>query len=143
MTHDKITLDKALPALEEVVAEAGGDFVYEMVGGSCVYYDQAEGKPSCGIGRALFRMGWTAEELIVMDNCGDLGSPASVAFKSLSGNVPWGDIPLIECDEGARQLLSTFQEGQDTGVSYGIALIRAKEAAKSVAPVQGSEDGGD
>lgn len=124
MSHDKITYDRALPALTKVVEEAGADYVYQPVSreedeypsGACLYAHNS--KPSCGVGRALVELGWTVQELEDFDSTGGM------TFGGLTGEA------LIECDNKTLALFDVFQTHQDQKVPWGTAFNRAKREAE-------------
>lgn len=84
-------------ALNDVVKEKGEDFAYTR--GKCVYF--ADGCPSCLIGMALSRVGYTE------DNISNL-------FTS------WDDIPAI--NQSAAEIMEKF--GYDARISHAAFLAQ-------------------
>lgn len=112
-----ITREDALRALEEVVAEAGEDYVYQPPnqGLTCVYV--ADGRPSCLVGRALFRLGVSIETLHWLDR--EFGG---FYCRDLNDELP----EKIPMDESAAIAFARAQERQDARCSWGEALRAAK-----------------
>lgn len=116
-----LPFDRVLATLEEVVAEKP-DFVYvpppasHPDGPKCLYV--AEGKPSCGVGVVLHRLGVPLEVLAHLDydDCG--------AGTAASGLDDYENGCLV--DTKAAKLLGEFQGQQDDGMPWQEALEWAK-----------------
>lgn len=119
-----LTYEHALALLERVVAEAGEGYTYirrphqYAPHTRCLYVH--EGKPDCGIGRALHAAGVPVEELMRLDD--DL-LPASWALDRLRG------IGILSSAFQASLLYTSFQNKQDEGHPWGEALNHAIYAA--------------
>lgn len=122
-----LTYADVVKAGEEVVKEAGPDFVYapidtESYGSKCVYVNGAS--PSCAVGRILSKLGVPIDVLEAMDERDatderveiDADIP-DVTFASADRLVAAGYLP----DSLAFVYLGTFQERQDGGIPYGEA----------------------
>jgi hypothetical protein len=115
-----ITPEVALDTLREVVAEAGEDYTYPpaMKGEACTYV--AGGKPSCLIGRVLFKLGVPLERLEEADRAqGGTGEPAFELLGTLKGEG------VVDVDLDVRHLFSEAQFAQDNGSCWGSALAAA------------------
>lgn len=115
-----------LRTLEEVVAEAGADYVCPKrplipseygPGTGCHYV--WENKPDCIVGRVLFKLGWTLDELRQIENM--------IAIR----------IPREEAELGSRlsiyswEILSFAQQWQDLGHEWSKCLAYAKDYARN------------
>ena len=123
-----ITATQAIEALRAVVAEAGPDHIYRIPKGydTCRYVEQdADGQrvPSCGVAKALHRLGVPIEELTKWESLsadsmsreGDYLPPAVAALGGRTLTTP-----------GAGRVFYAFQSKQDTNYSWGVALVRAE-----------------
>lgn len=113
-----ITIDRstALSLLEQAVAERGPDYVYPNVG-HCTYTDN--GKPSCGVGLALYIAGVPLHRLEALD--------AEEYIPSIYGVCTLlSDIVTIDFE--ALNVLGTFQGNQDVGYSWADSLGQARLA---------------
>lgn len=131
MTVEKLTADRAIELLREVVAEAGGDFVYKNEEGYrniCWYWHSGAGKPGCVVGRVLHRHGWSQADLVKIEGLAievaentheELGD--SLGF--IHGNVT----------EDAQRVLRVAQMAQDDGSPWGEALAKAELAYRGIA----------
>ncbi len=106
-----ITYESALEALKAAVAEKGEDYVYAWVDYKCVY--SHNGKPSCGVGHVLHRLGVDTEgfEHTTMN---------TKMFDSLAYRLR--DLSVITITQSAIDLLREFQNCQDEGRTWGEAL---------------------
>lgn len=110
-----LTAERSLELLEEVVTEAGEDYVYSFnygYQGTCVYV--SDGKPACLVGRVLAKHGVPVQELAAWDNLANIGASA----------IDQVNAPFIT-DE-ALKILLTAQLTQDDGATWGQALCEAK-----------------
>ena len=112
---DLINHRQAIEALRAVVAEAGLDYVYEKPNGNDCFYTW-DGKPSCGVGRALHRLGVPMHVLHLWEN--------SNAY-SLCDNDPDEMRPALTTPLGAR-VFQFFQSRQDDGKTWSDALTAAE-----------------
>ena len=113
---------KAITLLREVV-KGKEEYVYKRPVGSsgpaCVY--QANGEPSCVVGKALFKVGVTADELDAMDRTGVHTGINSVTLPE-----------RVSLTNDARAVFAAAQEKQDRGTEWGIALRAAEECYLSL-----------
>lgn len=123
MTDITITRADAVRALEHVVNEMGGDFVYESpvaATGTCYYV--YNGACSCGVSRALAYLGVPVEVLSLLDVATHDGLnfvPASIRSDQADGVLERNG---VELRYDAATVLQVFQELQDKQVEYGEAL---------------------
>ena len=115
-----IAFDMALEALNAVVDEKGGDYVYEggRMSRTYVAYDE----PSCIVGNALHRLGVSISTLTEMDRRTIDGAAIS-SRKVLE--VLEGSGFIIDND--AVMLLATAQVLQDAEIPWGDAVRMARE----------------
>lgn len=124
--------EEAVRLMEEVVSEKGADYVYKPVSlsdgsKSCFYV--RDGQPSCLVGHALVRAGWTIDEVHGLDGIGNDAPTASeiYLYKEFS-NLP-------------REVCETFdaaQHEQDGGNSWGDALERARDYCRNAQAERGA-----
>ena len=116
-----LTYEQVLDDLRAIVAERGADYVYPKVTvareGQCVYFDPANGAPSCIVGHWFARRDvdlWDEDygydwdvnlEMNVREVFDDCGLPLPFAI-----------------DDRAVTLLMQVQKQQDVGVPWGEAL---------------------
>lgn len=121
--------DKAIELLTAVVEERGKDFVYEPYtegaeenhGLTCFY--TVDGKPSCGVGLALFNAGVPISVLAEMDNLGlDVDDESAI---NSSGVLAILKRNGVEITDVAANTLFGFQVMQDMERPYGMALDNA------------------
>ena len=115
-----ITYDMVLEALNAVVDEKGGDYVYE--GGRMSRTYAAYDEPSCIVGNALHRLGVSISTLTEMDRRTIDGAAIS-SRKVLEVLEGRGFI----LDNGAVMLLATAQVLQDAEIPWGDAVREARE----------------
>ena len=109
MTREILTAERALQLLREVVAERPG-YVYEAPDSrGCAYVDPATGEPSCLVGHVFIRAGWSAAELRRWNRTAVSWLPSNLAIS-----------------EGARCMLDEAQQVQDSGWTWGEALLTAE-----------------
>ena len=122
---ERMTAEKALALLEQVVAERGKNFIYKgvpsdtIIVSDCVYavrIGRAAATPSCGVGLAVQLWHPATFKRLAKDEELRGGAPVEEMFERLG-------IPL---DDGADILLTEFQLQQDAGKRYGDALRSAK-----------------
>ncbi len=113
MKDTVLTLNMVLPVAERIVA-GHENFVYPSEGG-CHY--QLDGKPSCVVGKILSELGWSGEDLKVLDR------PEGDHTGVIGEWIENGD---IQADYAATQFLSTLQWHQDVSFPWGDALAKAK-----------------
>jgi hypothetical protein len=104
-----ITTEDALRALEEAVAEKGEDYIYPEAGKTCYY--ALDGAPSCLVGNALHRLGYSILQLEEFRSHPICSLPA--------------DVPM---EDRALDAFIRAQEAQDAGAPWGEALHVAREA---------------
>ena len=103
------------------VAAEQPDKVYEKPGDTCAY--EFDGKPSCLVGHAMFRLGVPLDVIRLCDNHG--------AIEHALDEVP------TEFDESGdeervyRALLGWAQGAQDSGKPWGEAVAEAEELVLS------------
>lgn len=118
-----ITAAQALAALEAVVQRDGPETVYVQVGdGSasqkrCRY--EFNGAPSCLVGRALFELGFTIEDLQTLDQHDYPARKLSSAFSD-------------RITDGAAFVLDHAQHLQDLGNTWGAALEAARQSSLQI-----------
>lgn len=117
----------SLRALEEVVAAAGRDHVYRKTnkaqdyGPACVYFDDDNSCPSCGVGKALHHLGVPLHVLAQMDNCGDSAISSRCVIDVLDANG-W------TITGAALRDFVAFQTAQDDQFEWGVALDSVYQA---------------
>lgn len=120
MAEIMITAEGVSEQLTALVAEYGEGFVYKKHPGGnwCTYVH--EGKPDCGVGHVLFRLGVPLERLIKADGeeCGQ-----SVSADGLIDLLTEEGVAKFE--PGVRYMLTRFQHLQDAGMSWGYSLEKA------------------
>lgn len=103
--------------LEQVIAVTGKEFFYRRTpAGKCVY--EYNGKPSCGIGKALFLAGLPIGVLEALDQEGT----DSTAIEDSKSILAKHDIMFTEA---GMSIFSFFQHYQDQGTSWGNSLESA------------------
>lgn len=103
--------------LEQVIAVTGKDFFYRRTpAGKCVY--QYNGKPSCGIGKALFLAGLPIGVLEALDQEGT----DSTAIEDSKSILAKHDIMFTEA---GMSIFSFFQTYQDLGSTWGNSLMES------------------
>lgn len=108
-----ITAATALEALREVVSEEGSDYIYpdKSPSGSCYYIKPGtKDTPSCGVGRALRRLGVSIDFLRGAEGVG------AWSLSNLHSNIT----------SEACEVLSKFQEYQDELRPWGFCLGEAE-----------------
>ena len=134
----KMTMDQAIAALEEVVAEFGEDYTYEYPEGAldtCYYSDEA-GNPGCIVGQvlakhfpeifeAVHKSEWEDAEVVTSEDGGYSYVVPSGNGEALGGTWWSGKV----FTEGAIYVLFGAQQVQDEEASWGVALDVAKERA--------------
>jgi len=117
-------LEEAKCLAQEVVTEAGEDFVYVRADGYCRYF-AADRKPDCLIGRMLARKGLKAKDLNEKEHGWYVRSLRSEA------------LGVLECDDRTMDFLAFLQMYQDQGEPWGQVLRRALEACPADEPDAG------
>lgn len=115
-----ITYDMALEALNAVVDEKGGDYVYE--GGRMSRTYAAYDEPSCIVGNALHRLGVSISTLTEMDRRTIDG--AAISSRKVLEVLEGSGFIL---DNGSVMLLATAQVLQDAEIPWGDAVRMARE----------------
>ena len=102
------------------VAAAAPDYVYEKPADGCAY--EVDGKPSCLVGHAMFRLGMPLDLIRRCDSVGAIGH----VLDELRGEFDEsGD------DKGVyRTLLEWTQCAQDSGKPWGEAVSEAEEVVQ-------------
>lgn len=115
-----ITFDMALEALNAVVDEKGGDYVYEggRMSRTYVVYDE----PSCIVGNVLHRLGVSISTLTEMDRRTIDG--AAISSRKVLEVLEGSGFIL---DNDAVMLLATAQVLQDAEIPWGDAVRMARE----------------
>lgn len=101
-----LTINEAVAATDQIVTELGENYVYEFVGGGCVYINPDTGEFSCLIGRVLHRMGVPKEH-----------------FKECSADTLLSHFKVNEwhtAEDGLLGYLTVMQNAQDNGHPYGM-----------------------
>lgn len=121
-----IDLDKARQMIAAAIEERGEDYVYPRTpGAGCAYvHHTLDGEePGCGVGMALIKAGVPIEsfdDLHINTGCG--AHSALVALK---------DAGIIEeFTVEASVYLNSFQESQDSGDTWGVALSDAESSVE-------------
>lgn len=120
------TYEDLLPRLRAIVAEEGEDFVYGQRhdGDNIVCCYQWNGKPDCGVGRVLYRLGVPIETLQAMDR----------SSETISYHYPrLRQDHNIWFSPAAEALMELFQQDQDEQVPWGDALNNAITWADRIA----------
>ena len=115
-----IAFDMALEALNAVVDEKGGDYVYE--GGRTSRTYVAYDEPSCIVGNALHRLGVSISTLTEMDRRTIDG--AAISSRKVLEVLEGSGFIL---DNDAVMLLATAQVLQDAEIPWGDAVRMARE----------------
>jgi hypothetical protein len=111
-----------LQIMRKIVEAQGADFVYQKgEAGVCSYVE--DGKSDCLIGRVLFQLGWTIEELSTIEGQGPNSDRSTLWHERLG--------------HSSRQLLEVAQIDQDRGETWGTALSRALTLLKDGFPIPG------
>lgn len=115
-----IAFDMVLEALNAVVDEKGGDYVYEggRMSRTYVAYDE----PSCIVGTALHRLGVSISTLTEMDRRTIDG--AAISSRNVLEVLEGSGFIL---DNDAVMLLATAQVLQDAEIPWGDAVRMARE----------------
>jgi hypothetical protein len=114
-----ITYESALEALRAVVAEKVEGYVYPKVDGECLY--SHNGKPSCGVGYVLHRLGVDVKALENTTSNTD-------RFDRVANKLR--DLSVITITQSAIDLLQDFQDRQDWGLTWSEALSGAIKYAE-------------
>lgn len=133
------TLDEAVRLAEEVVAEAGRDYVYPASHKrQCRLYDDDhsvpqcvyvhEGHPDCIVGRMFAKAGVPVAKLAKLE-----GSDAVSVYCALTGRSAW-------CDQGLGTFLDQLQAKQDEGETWGDALDNALSTVDSYLGATGTAE---
>jgi hypothetical protein len=122
----RIDKDNVLRLLQEVVAEKGSEYVYELYGmqaprAACVNVagHGDERRPVCIVGYALARAGITMQQF---DDLGIRGAGATTTLSLLRGE------DLLEIDKPAALALRIAQTNQDRGKTWGQSYDAAQDA---------------
>ena len=115
-----IAFDMVLEALNAVVDEKGGDYVYE--GGRMSRTYAAYDEPSCIVGNALHRLGVSISTLTEMDRRTIDG--AAISSRNVLEVLEGSGFIL---DNDAVMLLATAQVLQDAEIPWGDAVRMARE----------------
>lgn len=117
MDDIELTLDQALELLDRAVELKGADYVYPRpaldspgAGNGC-FYLHADG-PGCIVGHVLHWAGLTNEELSSIE-----GAKAGGVGRR---------VPRLHMDERVGDLLAHVQSEQDTGETWGAAVIEGR-----------------
>lgn len=116
-----ITRDIALQLLEDAVDERGADYVYPHIG-NCTYTEN--GKPSCGVGLALYSAGVPITRLEALDTKGHI--PSVYSIDRLLRDV-------VDFQGDAISVLGAFQSEQDYGAPWGEALQETRNYVRQYA----------
>lgn len=122
----RITRAQVIDDLAKIVAEYGPDTIYrdrdeEYASSSvdsCRYFDPHTNEPLCIVGVWLDRRGIDRERF--------LGPSNEDAFATL---IEGGILPEFAFDDDARAALCAAQSTQDTGGTWGDALINARNGS--------------
>lgn len=125
MTDVKIIdADKAIESLRLAVAERGRDYVYsnpDSPTAACVY--ASNGKPMCGVGLALHKLGIPIEAISRLDACAGEGP---ILADRLHHRQPFLELGW-EFTKSAAKVFAAFQEPQDSLEPWGVALTEATD----------------
>lgn len=98
------------------VAAEHPDYVYEKPADGCAY--EVDGKPSCLVGHAMFRLGMSLDLIRRCDSAGAIGHVLDEFY---------GEFDESGDDEGVcRALLGWTQAVQDSGKPWGEAVSEAE-----------------
>lgn len=118
-----IDYGRAVELLRKVVGIRGEDFLYQKVDGRCLY--EQDGVASCGVGLALTLAGVATEDLALLDNLEDTaGSSGIKEFDTTSYLDYYSGVTFTV--EGLA-VFADFQNSQDLGVAYGVAVKGAEK----------------
>lgn len=114
-------INAVIAAAEEVVAEAGNNYIYQKHGdaGACFY--MYENKADCIVGRIFYKLGMSLEQLKELNGTGQ----ASEAIDHLQYNV----LAKYQISSYAVDLLRQGQDAQDGYMNWGIVLKRMQTHA--------------
>jgi hypothetical protein len=126
----EITLDEAKRLLSRAVEEKGDLYTYEQVHNQCLYFNPETKAPSCLVGHVLAYKGITIDAL----NASEANNSTDVHDLVEAG--------VIRTDLETEHLLSTAQDQQDSGATWGRALKTALGGYEDAArlAVEESED---
>jgi hypothetical protein len=123
-----ITYDEALDALTKLVAK-NPNRIYRSTR-PCVY-SSPSGRASCGVGHVIKKL---RPELFAAIHIMEYESAADPSSCTVEGLVHSLHLESAIFEPDALYLLAQFQQNQDAGTEYGIALVRARESARRVSP---------
>lgn len=138
----KFTKSAVLKALDEIVEELGGDYIYpEWETGGCTYAT-VDGEPSCIVGRVIAKIDPDLFEQVKVAETARGASWTATAFvsseeefkKEVAYYVNNGSsesyikqlVPALEAEDGVRAALRAAQSVQDAGMPYATAAREAK-----------------
>lgn len=112
------TNDEVMEALRAVVA-GHEDYVYTDEHARCRYADAETGKPSCVVGQVVYRLS--------PENFQELREVERMKAISLAlPDTGWNPEDIMKIEEPAMRALSAAQSAQDSGQSWGYALLEAE-----------------
>lgn len=114
----EVTNDQVTDAIEQIVAFAGGDFIYVRPDRTHCWYAW-DGKPSCLVGQVLHRLGVELGQLHEIEESGALA-----ACRKLR------ETGVIDVPYQSAAALSAAQIQQDGGQTWGVALHAFRERMK-------------
>lgn len=125
MKQITLTVEQALAALDAAVADKGADFRYRAswaVG--CRYFHGSE--PGCIVGHVLHQYGVGRDDL-----CGlwDSAVGAEVDMNVSYGIRSLRVAGLLDIDDRTESVLTSAQDAQDCGETWGEAVQNAKDVA--------------
>jgi hypothetical protein len=114
-----LTLKEAISSARKVIDDFGPNYVYTPIAHNrCNYYHSVKNEPSCLVGHIFYRNGMGREVLTKLD----------CLAESFVGSEEFEEI--ISLRPKVSKFLSSLQEFQDEGVSWGTALEMALEGTK-------------
>ncbi len=115
-----LDFDTTVKVVEDIVKSVADDFVYND---ECSYAVPRGGdyEPGCLVGRALFVMGWSVDELHELDVASTRDGDTRITTLIDSG--------FVEADLATRKFLGAVQDVQDNRRTWRDALSIGKTAA--------------
>jgi hypothetical protein len=131
-----ITLEAAIQTVSELIAEKGEEYVYPVseIGG-CYYSDRA-GNPACIIGHVVAKLDPVAyQELVRIESVPILHAPhRRMGAGDVNAIIDADHIVNVDAPR-TEVFLDSLQRWQDTGSTWGEALVKAQARVKEFTEV--------